>query len=112
MNIGDRVKEQRSKLGLSAQKLANAIDVSVDMIRSIEINRARPSVETLAKLAMYFGCTADYLLGNTDDPRYLSRGNSEEFFEYLKQMTPEQRESLIKTIVSVKEAYDKDKGDS
>lgn len=68
MSIGMRIKELRTAKGISQQKLANALDLSVDMIRSVEINRSNPSLDTLLKLADFFECTVDYLLERTDIP--------------------------------------------
>lgn len=63
MTIGERVKEQRKKLGISQQELSNHLNMSIDSIRSLEINRTKPSIETLEKLTDLFHVSADYLLG-------------------------------------------------
>lgn len=110
MDIGSRIKEQRAILDISQQKLANLIEVSVDTIRSIEINRAKPSIETLSKLSDVFDCSTDYLLGKTDQPRPItwSHPSKEEALKMLyKQLEqydhPEDREKLLLFIRSVEE---------
>lgn len=71
--IVQRVREQRMKLGLTQQQLAFDTGLSIGGIQSIEIGRAKPNIDTLVKLADRFGCTADYLLGRTDDPKGTTR---------------------------------------
>lgn len=111
MDIGSRVKEQRAKIGISQSKLASEIGVTVDMIRSIEINRARPSIETLAKLSMFFGCTADYLLGNSNNPLFSAGKDMSKDLEFIKELTPEQKDSLIASLLSALDGHI-DKGNS
>lgn len=86
MSIGAKIKEQRSKLGISQQKLANEIGVSVDTIRSLEIGRANPSVDTLLKLADLFDCTLDYLTGRSDDPRSFRKITWTELSDTLNEL--------------------------
>ncbi|OMF38818.1 hypothetical protein BK133_01030 [Paenibacillus sp. FSL H8-0548] len=86
MSIGSRIKEQRARLGISQQKLANEIGVSVDTIRSLEIERANPSVDTLSKLADLFDCTLDYLVGRSDDPQTYRKVTWSELKETLNSI--------------------------
>lgn len=66
MSISRRIKDERNKLGITQQQLAFDTGLSIGGIQSIETGRARPSIETLEKLADRFGCTTDYLLGRDD----------------------------------------------
>ena len=50
-------------MDISQQELSNLLNMSVDSVRSMEINRAKPSIETLEKLTDLFHVSADYLLG-------------------------------------------------
>lgn len=59
-----RISEERKKLGLSQEELANKVGVSQKSISKYERGTRRPSYETLTLMAGLFGVTVDYLLGN------------------------------------------------
>lgn len=59
-----RISEERKKLGLSQEELANKIGVSQKSISKYERGTRRPSYETLTLMASLFDVTVDYLLGN------------------------------------------------
>lgn len=60
--IGNRVKTLRLNKKLSQTDLAKLMDVSKSVISGYEKSSLYPSVETLLKLADYFGVTTDYIL--------------------------------------------------
>lgn len=68
MLMNQRIREQRVLKSWTQQELADKLDVSVDMIKSLEVGRAKPSIETLTKLSDVFECSSDYLLGKSDIP--------------------------------------------
>ena len=59
-----RISEERKKLGLSQEELANKVGVSQKSISKYECGTRRPSYETLTLMAGLFGVSIDYLLGN------------------------------------------------
>ena len=61
--FGERIAEQRKKLGLSQEELARKIGVSRSALSLYEIDRREPDLETVKKIASLFGVTTDYLLG-------------------------------------------------
>ena len=62
-----RLKELRIEKGCTQKELADAVKTTADSIYSWEKGRSQPSIETLAKLADFFGCSIDYLAGREDD---------------------------------------------
>lgn len=60
--FGDRLKELRLAAGLSQEKLANQLQITVKSIQRYE-SGYRPDTYALVKLATYFNVTTDYLLG-------------------------------------------------
>lgn len=65
--IGNRIREQRKKLGYSREKLAEAADISNSFLAEIEKGAKNFSVPLLGKLCNALGVSADYLLfGKTD----------------------------------------------
>lgn len=60
--FGKRLKELRVAAGLSQEKLANQLQVTVKSIQRYE-SGYRPDTYVLVQLATYFNVSADYLLG-------------------------------------------------
>lgn len=83
MLINVRIKEQRLRLNLTQPQLADRLGVSLDMVKSLEIGRVKPSIENLAKLSDIFGCTTDYLLGRTEKSNLVMIETWEQFHEYM-----------------------------
>lgn len=68
--LGLRLKEVRNRKGLSQGQVAEYAGVSQSTLSDLERGEIAPkTVDALVNLATYFDCSADYLLGLTDDPR-------------------------------------------
>lgn len=67
MVIGQRIKELRQSSKISQKKLADAVGVDKRAVIFWEQEVNEPKASYIKKIAEYFGCTADYLLGLTDD---------------------------------------------
>lgn len=59
----DRLRELRTKIGLSQRAVAKHLDVSPSIISSYETGERTPSTENLLSLSYLYHCTTDYLLG-------------------------------------------------
>lgn len=73
-----KIIEERKKLGLSQEELAEKIGVSQKSISKYECGTRRPTYETLTAMAKLFNVSTDYLLGTSDllpleEPRYTSQ---------------------------------------
>lgn len=64
--LGQRIKELRNELEMSQKVLAEKIGIKQNTVAQYESGTAKPSLEVLAKLAIVFQTTTDYLLGLTD----------------------------------------------
>ena len=64
---GRNICSERVRLGLTQSELARAIGVSVNTISCWETGSYEPNSESLKKLTKLFRCSADYLLGLTDE---------------------------------------------
>jgi transcriptional regulator with XRE-family HTH domain len=60
--IGDRIKRERLRLGLTQRQLADAVNVGVPHISKVEAGRESPSDDLLKRLAPVLGVEADELL--------------------------------------------------
>lgn len=74
-----RIAEERKKLGLSQEALAEKVNISQKSISKYERGAGRPSYETLTAMAALFHVSIDYLLGNSDT-REKGRAASCSFF--------------------------------
>jgi transcriptional regulator with XRE-family HTH domain len=63
MTIGERIIEQRKKLGLTRVQLAQDLDVPHTTLRNYETDQREPGHLMLIMLSKKFGVTTDYLLG-------------------------------------------------
>lgn len=55
--LGQRVRLERKRLGISQRTLADSVGVHQTMISGIESGERNPSVRLLADLQAYFGVT-------------------------------------------------------
>ncbi|MDR3239352.1 MAG: helix-turn-helix domain-containing protein [Clostridiales bacterium] len=88
MEFGERVRALRMEKKISIVQLAAVMTKTEAAIRAWEIGRTKPDLETLARLAGYFGCSADYLLGLTDltdPPKIAAERQLDEELETLFQ---------------------------
>ena len=64
--LGERIAEQRKKLGLSQEELAEKLNISQKSISKYKLGDRKPQYKVLVRMAEYFGVTVDYLLRSTD----------------------------------------------
>ena len=61
------IKAERVRLGLSTADAARALGVSLNTLLGWERNENIPNGSYLASLARFYGCSADWLLGITEE---------------------------------------------
>lgn len=87
VNFGERLKELRTKAGLTQRQLADKIWVTKAAICYYERSERTPSPEVLLKLANTFHVSTDYLLGIEKKQQTLDvDGLTEEDIELLVTM--------------------------
>ena len=62
-----RLKDLRIEKNLTQEKLASNFGLTYSNIGEWERGKSEPSIEMIIKLADFFKCTVDYLLGREDD---------------------------------------------
>lgn len=60
--IGNRLKELRESKGLTRKVVAEFIKIDQTTYGKYELNKREPDVETLKKLANFFGVSVDYIV--------------------------------------------------
>ncbi|MBO5449768.1 MAG: helix-turn-helix transcriptional regulator [Ruminococcus sp.] len=67
--IADMLKKLRENKKLTQQDVADGINVNSSTYKNYEYGRREPDLETVSKLADFYGVTTDYLLGrDTGEP--------------------------------------------
>ena len=62
----ENLRKLREKKNITQIKLSTDLEVSQDLISRYELGTSFPQPNMLIKLANYFNCSVDYLLGITD----------------------------------------------
>lgn len=94
--LGDRIREERSKLKLSQSQLAEEIDISDSYMGYIERGERGLSLDTLIKLSNRFGVSVDYLLQDsveTSDDAYV-----EQFKLLIDKKSSSQKQMAIEVL--------------
>lgn len=108
MTVGERIKAQREKLGLSQGDLASIMGVSRQAISKAELHDSNITTEKVSKFAKALGCTEGFLMGWEKSPEellkeaYERKHEQELLLTYFAQLTPEKQDSvlnLIKTMI-------------
>ncbi|MCM1298197.1 MAG: helix-turn-helix domain-containing protein [Firmicutes bacterium] len=55
--------------GITQKKLSEDTGISTGNISDWKSGKSSPKPAALSKIAQYLGCSVDYLLGNTDNPK-------------------------------------------
>ena len=64
MTLGEKLKEERNKKGVTEAEVARALGVTQGAISQFENGIKSPSTGVLVALAKYYGVSLDYLVGN------------------------------------------------
>lgn len=67
--IGVKIQQARKEKGYTQEYVAEKIEKSVDILRSIENGRSVGSVETLLNICNLLGVTSDYIFSDLLDKR-------------------------------------------
>ena len=65
MEFKDRLRQERLRLNLTQEQLANKLNVGRSNVANWEYGRNMAPYDTLEKIANIFDCSIDYLLGKT-----------------------------------------------
>lgn len=60
--LGKRIREERTKLNLTQEQLAEKVDISTSYVGQIERGERNISLDTLVNVANILGVTIDFLL--------------------------------------------------
>jgi transcriptional regulator with XRE-family HTH domain len=66
-DLNNRLKELRIKSKLTQEQVAKYLDVDQSMVTKLENGTRTFNVTLIDKICSLFGCSEDYLLGNSED---------------------------------------------
>lgn len=103
--IGEKIKALRKQKGITAKKVAEALNILPDTYRNYETGRREPNLETLSNIADYFGVSTDYLLGREtfQDPIDLLNLNPQEkaiVYAYIS-LKPDKRSEFVEILKNI-----------
>ena len=107
--FSDRLKALREDSDVLSKDFAKAMNVEPATVSNWEKGNRFPKEDMLIKIADYFNCSLDYLLGRTDNPDAIvysgTYNNQSVEFEvdksYPHKLTPEDVANLIKQLEDV-----------
>lgn len=103
MDIGQTLAKLRLEKGIYQKELAIQLNVSIGTISNYEKGVHSPDLNTLCRLADYFGVTTDFLLGRTKyryNPETLNRQIARDYtvadmINTTLELTPKDVHSMI-----------------
>ena len=93
-NIGDRIREARTKLGLTQAQLARHVGVSSQTVWSWEAGRVKPTYEHMEELAFRCEVSTAWLLGRDVVEAELLREASVSFYDAVDGLPLEDIEAI------------------
>ncbi|MDG6480383.1 XRE family transcriptional regulator [Glaesserella parasuis] len=90
--IGNRIREQREKLGLSRNEMADRLDVSLSALQNWEMNEREPQASMIIKIAEFLGVAPNYLLTGEQSQPQEAKSIVARAFEALEKERTEQDE--------------------
>ena len=93
-NVGDRIREARTKLGLTQAQLARQVGVSSQTVWSWEAGRVRPKHEHLEELAFRCEVSTAWILGRDVLEADLLREASVSFYDAVEGLPLEDIETI------------------
>ncbi len=100
MNIGEKIKKLRQEKNVSQAALGKAVGVHEKHISRYERGISRPSMETLRKMAGFFGVSIDFLV--SEDISAIDNPNRDnELFDYFEEANRlgEEDKNIIKGVL-------------
>lgn len=82
MTMGEVLVELRLERNIGQKELASYLNMSIGTVSNYENDVHSPDLNTLCRLAEYYGVTTDYLLGRTKyrfNPQLLNKQLSQEY---------------------------------
>lgn len=97
-HVGERIRTQRERLGLTKKELSAVLGVSPSIITHYEAGSRSPSYEILVRASKVLGVTTDHLLGASCDEAVIVGDAEALAFNEFKKLTPRDRQIVLEMI--------------
>ncbi len=98
--IGERIKKARKASGLTQEKLAAYVDVSVQYISDLERGVVGTSIPTLIKICKVLHVSSDYILmDRQNDPE------ESDLYQKITHLSPREKELLDRSVQILMESF-------
>jgi transcriptional regulator with XRE-family HTH domain len=103
--LGQRIREERTKLRLTQEQLAEAAEVNESYIGQVERGEKNPSLETVVSIANSLGVTVDYLL--QEEVKVRPNGLLDELMAVARDRGPDELRLILNICKMIGEHTDK-----
>lgn len=112
--IGRRMKSLRENKDLKQNKVADELNVSSFQLSRYESGKSKPDPDLIAKIAIYYNVSTDYLLGTSDDPRMTAEQEFQAFrdspdLQVFYRELPESEEEEVRILFDMWQIIKKNK---
>ena len=104
--LGERIQKRRLQLGLSQQDASERLNLSTSFFSRVERGEKVASLETLIRIANYFGFSLDFLLQDSLD-NAVTNMIQVELAQIFTDKTPEQAARLVEWLKVLSENFDR-----
>lgn len=91
--IWERLKEARTKVGLSTTKVSKLTKISEGNLSELESGAHQPSTKTLLRLSEVYGVSIDWLLKGKVNQGFETSEKNKDFVEFLRSILAEWEQS-------------------
>lgn len=98
MNIGKKIMLLRKEKNWSQSDLSKQVGVSREIISKYEKEDVIPSVEVAKKIAIAFGVSLDYLVGNNESDELLKDKNMIRRLKEINELPEKDKDCIIYTL--------------
>jgi len=84
--LGRNIKEERKRQGLTLEALSERLEISRNFLWEIESGRKAPALKTLYKLSVTLNVSLDYLMGTTNEIKYIKNDSATEHTAQIAQI--------------------------
>ncbi len=105
--LGERIREERRKLGFTQAQLAEAVDISDTYMGAIERGERSLTLDTLVRLVNRLGVTVDYLLADsvTDSDANIM----EQFKQIIDDQPMDRKQMAINVLRTIFSYFDQER---
>ena len=106
--VGERVREERKKAGLTIEQLSESAGISPSFLAYIETKGRKASLETIHKLAHALRISVADLFRDASEPeKNFIYDGSRKFIQLVRDKNPEEVDAFIAMVKAASKAFGK-----